>query len=387
MKPLYLLFILFFTLLACKQKPILPLGKTTFNIGTYANETGSFYDAKTAKEYVYFIDKKSYKNIKIFDLKGYLVKSVSLKKCLNDYGNILFTHLENFDSIFTYVFPNQLVLLNGNGDETAYFDFNGRMMDAKKNTYELVPEFSTYQKGEFVSKIEFLSNMKDELANKIPQKRIENIYWYYNKSFYAFGLASLNNLDKKKQHVQFGFPNKIRLKNKDNHENGRNRIGATENKLFYTGSYLDCFYILDRKTFKIIKKVKIEADVKFKPMRFISISESAHAKDLDNYIDIHYNIPAKSKARISDLYINNMKKCIYITLYHDFKNYKNREASMYRNFSVLKYDFNGNKLGEISFDKNKHIKSLLVLNNGIYVKRKNNLKDELKIQVYEKYDF
>lgn len=345
----------------------------------YPNDSGTFIDAKDGKEYFYFCNQSTERELKVFSSSGELVRAISLKNIIKTIGEPYTISVISEDTIiFNTFYTNEIAAINKNGDVWFYSKIDELLPDSLSNKYE------------------FWSN-----AHKWGMK--SNLYVL--KSWPTYNLIDDRNLDYTErtllwQKILYRIPHFLFIEDLFS-DNPKIRMGLEDlysdictedclfdeipyyrlynDKLIFFSEYSDNLFIINIEDLKIEKKVQIKSN-------FTRVGGQAIKIDKENVTEQmkQQNPDRVKKGRIQALFFDE-KTNKYLVLVTHTKYNANflKHSYIPKYFSIIVLDRNFNQLGEILFDANQYNPiSAIMTDSGIAFEEINQNNDKKYEKTY-----
>lgn len=174
-------------LLSCTEGTKMKSNKeVTFPVGFQPISFLSGYFEGKNKQWLYFTDPTTTRQIKFFDLEGNIKDSVSLKAVVEQYPNLTDIHVFSLDTIVvTSWYINKISVINKKGEIWKEFKWHNKVIDKNENEYWLWGSLNPSQqdKESILYRVEWRSNLTDKLKGKVPSE-LENYRNYFRERTY-----------------------------------------------------------------------------------------------------------------------------------------------------------------------------------------------------------
>lgn len=335
-----------------KEIKITPIKNLEYETGFDYNYKNAkvFYSQELNRELIYFADIVTQKKISFFDLNGKKLYDIPLNYVTNNGYDIDSYEVLNKDSVAVLTLYNNIVfLLNKKGDclKTVYLD--SLIKDKNKNRFE-------YYSIKYKNKNNFVlaANWLGSDTSKIPQNSYAHLEYFYRNLPLQPKLVSLNIFNSNQHNVLWGLDSAYSKITKNNELNifvETNKFLSTEKNIFFYSWYSNKIFQINKENLQLEKKITIDANG-----QNIGVVPKYLNQKNQNYIFDSVSIGLQSQASISNVIFDKYRNFFYVIIAnkHDIK-YKGKG----RNYSILVYDKNFEKINEVYLDKELYLPSLL----------------------------
>ncbi|MFW5805349.1 MAG: hypothetical protein ACOCVX_02360 [Bacteroidales bacterium] len=326
---------------------------------------------------MYFGDIVTDKCIKIFDLHGNILDSISLQKALKKLGSIENFTTSSKDSILVHSsYTNQIAIIDSDGNCWHHIDLHNKLYDDKGHYYEIhMPKLCKGNKSVFFN---IGWGMEKSKNVEVPDN-ITELEYYYKKLYNDIPcFLKINNVYKENFYLEFG--------GSDIFENITDSFDSklfadypfynvVNGRLLNASLYSDKLFVMDTSSLTVSKTVKIESEYTRIGGDFIKIEEIS--KKFQQLTD-KYGYIRKI------LYNEHVNKYVLVIRIENNRTPKNNMETEANPFSVMILDQDFNKLGEYVFDQYEYLAyTTELINEGLLIKQHNQNKDET---VYTLFD-
>ena len=364
MKKYFSLFICFL-FFSCSKKEVnyVPhISKTyTFNKTYNSYNYGTFRDSLN-NNIIYFCEPVTHKVIKFYKEDGAFLDSIYFTDFGKKINSSTIVSVDAFSKNKILFTSHEALMLGNNNGEIYKYIFADSVFKNNKIPYLFTKKTNTQTiENDIITDLEYNITEKSIPVYHLNSlkhpniARIENIF-SKNASIKIINKNYYNDFFKK-QHAYGDFLNYRKIKN--NH--------------FIYSRYSD--EILEyNDSFKLLKKIKIQSDfIKKIGAKLYSIEEAGNAD---------FSKEPNSKATIANVfYLNNS---YYIVVFHPMDIEKVNTSELYhKDFSIIKYDSNWNKIEEIPFLDKKHMGHFIIqTSEGLLIKQYNDDKENSTFSLF-----
>ena len=342
---------------SCRNKNSKKIKLTPTNEFTY--ETDFLYNYKNSKliysnelkkEIIYFADIVTKKKISFFELNGKKLYDIPLNYATKNGYEIDSYEVLNKDSVAVLtLYSNIVFLLNKKGDCLKAVYLDSLIKDMNKNRYEYYSIKCT-SKNNFV----LAANWLGSDTSKIPQNSYAHLEYFYRNLPLQPKLVSLNIFNSIENNVIWGLDSAYSKITKNNELNifaETNKFLSTEKNIYFYSWYSDKILQINKENLKLEKKITIDAN----GQKIGVVPKFLNQKN-QNYIFDSVSIGLQSQASISNVVFDKYRNFFYVIVAnkHDIKH-----KGKGRNYSLLIYDKNFEKISEVYLDKELYLPSLL----------------------------
>lgn len=400
---LSIILVLFFSCVQKEKQRELNLVKTiSFNTGFIQPDyITTYYDELSKLEYIYIVDKYSKECIKRFLLDGSFIDSIPLRKV----NAIAKPYSSNIDvvipktldtTIIITTYSNQIIFIDNLGEIIHDFKIDEILPDSAKFNYEFT---SSYCSNIFYSNKLLLNcyPLFYYLADRIDDESLKaraNHYFKEMLNYPYFFEISLPDNDSLYSDVNYRFEKSSFLKNTGMYSGAGEfveqvpKYSVIEDNLYFYATTSPSIFKINLNDFSITNKYKIESKYCEVGVKTVKINTE------DDYIyNDQINEWGLSKVRnniIKELYYSKEDELFYLMLAMKINEF-NEMDNPGRNFSILIYDKDFNKLGEYYFEREKYRDrwSMTMTTEGILIQQrpKNLSIDNYGTQTYDLFEF
>jgi len=353
---LFLPYLLTFDLIvSCKNSKrikLTPTNEFIFETDFQYNYKNSniIYSNELKKEVIYFADIVTKKKISFFELNGKKLYDIPLNYVTNNGYDIDSYEVLNKDSVTVLtLYSNIVFLLNKKGDclKTVYLD--SLIKNKNKNRFEYY-SIKYKNKNNFILAVNWLGSD----TSKIPQNSYTHLEYFYRNLPLQPKLVSLNIFNSNQNKVKWGLDSAYSKITKNNELNifvETNKFLSTEKNIYFYSWYSDKIFQINKENLKLEKKITIDANG-----QNIGVDPKFLNQKNQNYIFDSVSIGLQSQASISNVIFDKYRNFFYVIVAnkHDIKH-----KGKGRNYSLLIYDKNFEKINEVYLDKELYLPSLL----------------------------
>ncbi|MDD3741104.1 MAG: hypothetical protein PHH30_07670 [Bacteroidales bacterium] len=316
----------------------------------YPNDSGTFIESKDGKEYFYFCNQTTERELKIFSASGDFVSTVSLKNLMRTIIEPFTISVVSEDTIiFNTFYTNEIVAINKQDDVWFYVKIDELLPDSLSNKYEF---WSNAHKWGMKSNLFVLKSWPT--YNLIDDKNLdyaERTLMYYKCLYNSPHFLIITDLFSANAKLRMGVDDLYTdICNEDCLFDEIPCYRLFNGILIFFSEYSDNLFIIDIDKMIIDKNIQIKSN-------YTKVGNDAIKIDKNNLkLQMDYqNDERIKKGRISNLFFDvKANKYLVLVTHTKYNADFLKHSYIPKYFSIIVLDRNFNQLGEILFDSNKY---------------------------------
>lgn len=363
------------------------LDTIVFKENSKACFVNSYYDNILKQDVVYFCGRGVKKELKFFNLKGKLLKIISLKNVLKKIDEIGGVSVISLDTIvINSNYSNQVLLLNSEGEVWKEIDASSKLIDKDSNQYEIMASLDANNKSidNFIYACYWQSNIEDKKLKREPRGNLDYLTYFYKNYQTSPHIISLSNLLDSNVKIDYHLHNFYKQISKETRIFAEPPFYTVQNQsIFVYSIYSDYLFHYSKTNFSLQNKIKISSDFTKIGTSLMKLNETnlQNGQDSATY-KINY------EGRIIKLMYYTARNQYYCLIKH--QQFNQTLASSLKSFSLLIYNSNFIKLKEYAFENtNYDYNNALLTTKGLLLLKNDTTKSLIKDEkvTYCLFDF